>query len=526
MHVCLLMVAITSAFEEYSDNIKMKEKRIAILIPYLSHSPQVLPTYFPIFLRTARGSEQIIDFLIFHNGQLSPLIDERLSTIQDFDIPPNVKFIDLGSEFVAYFMRVVDERMKNVDDTDRLQNIISRVLRVNPYVLVEFKPAMGHIFKEFIGSYSHWGYSDLDIAYGDLPKWITRSELEDYDIVTYSYGDQHRLYLRGQFTFHKNNHRINNIWRACQYLSEMDLRYEKLISAKQKFRLISAEGCYSNAVITTNEIRVKFATKAMSDVKDNNNNSFKYGLTIATGSKRDRVVLYKGDERDSSNIDSYLNLSTTWFETNKLYNEFDLQWEVGQAIPISESFKLRGACMPWIMKEHQTDLCYKGITSSETVTLIDGILYKQVFQELELPGGIVSKAFFHFQEWKRSYESEQLLAFSSENNLGWQLFQDRVSPLPLSLGLANKVMSKTSTSLRSVGRIRNISGYSAEANSGVEAESPLPAAGEIVHGFSHLPLFVKINVFFLIFGVGFAITRSTGTGRAFLDKKNARKRNL
>lgn len=51
--------------------------------------------------------------------------------------------------------------------------------------------------------YSHWAYSDLDIAFGDLPRWITTEELTDFDIVTYGFGDQSRVYLRGQFTIHK-----------------------------------------------------------------------------------------------------------------------------------------------------------------------------------------------------------------------------------------------------------------------------------------------------------------------------------
>ena len=32
---------------------------------------------------------------------------------------------------------------------------------------------------------------------------IEGDEWEDYDIVTYTFGDQNRAYLRGQFTFHK-----------------------------------------------------------------------------------------------------------------------------------------------------------------------------------------------------------------------------------------------------------------------------------------------------------------------------------
>lgn len=53
------------------------------------------------------------------------------------------------------------------------------------------------------------------------------------------------------------------------------------------------------------------------------------------------------------------------------------------------------------------------------------------------------------------------------------------------------------------------------------AKHTLVGPGE--HGFNHLPLFVKCNVFLLVFGVIFVIMKTSGTGRAF--KVNSRKRN-
>jgi hypothetical protein len=50
------------------------------------------------------------------------------------------------------------------------------------------------------------------------------------------------------------------------------------------------------------------------------------------------------------------------------------------------------------------------------------------------------------------------------------------------------------------------------------------SSAKVEHGFGSLPMFVKINVFLLIFGVAIAIFRSAGTGRAF--KTNFRKREL
>ena len=407
------------------------EHRIAIIIPFISSSTSsLLPPYFSIFLQTIGGSAPIIDFLIFHNGQLSEFIDEKESTIQGFEYPQNVKFISLGSmeQFATYFVQIVDRRLKGrQQEQDKLVKILSGVMERSPYLMVEFKPAFGHIFRDFIKGYSHWGYSDFDIAFGDLPRWITKEELNDWDIVTYSYGDQERVYLRGQFTFHRNKEIINNIWRKCAHLSEMDLRYESVLAGEEKLQLVSAEGCYSNAVITTQNILVKYAVKALSDVRDHNKNSFEYGLAISIGKKGNRSVIYKaGEGREAG--ERFLKLSHSWFEKDKYYSTNALQWEVGVKQKLNQSKDAPG-CMYWMKHEYQTDICYKGITSSDTVMLIDGQLYKQQFQEQDFPHGITSRAFFHFQEWKRSFRSDQLFAFSRRtvdngNQLGWQLFEE------------------------------------------------------------------------------------------------------
>ena len=406
------------------------EHRIAIIIPFLSPST-MLPPYFSIFLQTAGGSAAIVDFLVFHNGQLATFINESESTIQGFEYPDNVKFISLESmeKFASYFVQVADRRLEGrQEDQDKLVKILSRVMKRSPYMLVEFKPAFGYIFRHFIQEYSHWGYSDFDVAFGDLPRWITRGELNDWDIVTYSYGDQGRIYLRGQFTFHQNKERINNIWRKCLHLSELDLRYEKILAGEKKLELISAEGCYSNAVITTANIAVKYSVKAMSDVQDHNKNSLEYGITIAIGKKGDRSVLYKaGEGREAG--ERFLRLPKFWFEKDKYYSTQDMQWESSVRQNLNES-KVSPGCMYWMKEEYQTDICYKGITSSDTVMLIHGQLYKQQFEEQIFPHRIVSRSFFHFQEWKRSLRTDQLYAFSHrtmEDNgkiVGWQLFQE------------------------------------------------------------------------------------------------------
>jgi hypothetical protein len=239
--------------------------RIAIIIPFVGDGPEVIPPYLELFCSAAAGSASLVDFLLIHNGVLDGYRGDAC--------PPNVHFISLLTmeRFSQHLVRVMDQAEDEaiaVGSREKLAYILAKHIITYPYVLVEFKPALGHIFADYLEGYSHWGYSDIDILFGDLPRWITPDELNDFDIVTYGFGDQDRLYLRGQFTFHKNEERINQLWRACDYLSHMDKRFAEVISGEKHLHFESAEGCYSAAILEHNDIKVKYAVKGMHTLQE------------------------------------------------------------------------------------------------------------------------------------------------------------------------------------------------------------------------------------------------------------------
>jgi hypothetical protein len=95
----------------------------------------------------------------------------------------------------------------------------------------------------------------------------TIDEWDEFDIVTYAFVDQDRLYARGQFTFHKNVPRINQLWRSCEYMDESRCaHFQYCQGTKAKFRLESAEGCYSAAILSYDTITVTFAVKTWTDI--------------------------------------------------------------------------------------------------------------------------------------------------------------------------------------------------------------------------------------------------------------------
>ena len=412
--------------------------RMAIVIPYLPPSDGASPTfpsYFNLFAMSAAGSASHIDFLIFHCF----IPDELLPDVTT--LPSNVKLIDLNTDITSssssssskadtnqcglakLFTRVTDQRQaQNIMETplEQLIPTLSTQIIHLPYILVEYKPAFGHIFADYLTTYSHWGYSDIDVVFGDMTRWIDTDEWNEYDIVTYGFGDQDKLYLRGQFTFHKNDPKvINQLWRHCKYLSEMDIRYSERHEKERKFE--SAEGCYSQAVIRRKDIKVKWAVKAFSDVGEGSP-VYTQGMYLSLGSAPSwtssrsympKSVLYTAADVHSGK--KLLDLSTNWFDdkTNyALYNQKDValqQYEGTKSkVQTYRTLYENGdktakdvKCMYWAPKDYQMDICtVEGtVSGDDVVTLENGVLYKQKFRLREnvFPQGINSFPFFHFQ---------------------------------------------------------------------------------------------------------------------------------
>ncbi|KAL3924952.1 MAG: hypothetical protein SGILL_000725 [Bacillariaceae sp.] len=388
--------------------------RLAIIIPFIGQGPTSIPSYLELFCTCAAGSASLVDFLLIHDGVLDGFHQSITSPC-----PENVRFISLGD--IVGFSRAlvkVTDRTPEEDfpsevggSRDSLARVLAKHIVKYPYVMVEFKPALGHIFQEYLDGYTHWGYSDLDIVFGDLARWISQDELDEFDIVTYGFGDQERIYLRGQFTFHKNDQqKVNQLWRRCEYLSKMEERFAGVLSGKTHLRFESAEGCYSEAVLEHSDIKIKYAVKAFTDVHSEDT-AYTHGLYVSTGKRKDRTVIYKAGNDNPAGL---ANIPDNWFEERgSLYaNKKNLLHKpVGkrQRIPIVE--KKDAHCMYWAQKQYQKRLCLDDVESTDTIYWIDGQLYKEKYELATFPGGISSAPFFHFQEWKRYYRDTQLSGF-------------------------------------------------------------------------------------------------------------------
>lgn len=71
-----------------------------------------------------------------------------------------------------------------------------------PTKLHDYKPAFGYIFSDYLKEYDFWGYSDYDIIYGNLKKFITNEMLDSYD----------KLFRMGHFSLYRNSEEINTLF--------------------------------------------------------------------------------------------------------------------------------------------------------------------------------------------------------------------------------------------------------------------------------------------------------------------------
>jgi hypothetical protein len=244
--------------------------RVGIIVVYVGTS---LPAWFDAFAQTAAYSDGpnpdndvIFEWLLF------------VTKIPPRHTPKNVKIIQLSDDdLFAHFAKLVDTHIPTEQEFVNNQKewrtnkrsarrpiarlgapygsfdtvgVIRHLLTSRSYLMVEFKPTFGFLFAAHLAPYTHWAYADIDQLVGRLNPLITTDMLQQHDIYTSTFGDNFRLYMRGQLTIHKNTHIPTNIlWRGCEHFTNFGTHLvEYLASDNKTWGFESAEGCYSKVV--------------------------------------------------------------------------------------------------------------------------------------------------------------------------------------------------------------------------------------------------------------------------------------
>jgi len=126
----------------------LKTNRIAMVYPWVNWgvgipSETVIPAYFRYWIASAAMNVDLVDFLIFTSDILKPLLEEATRSV------PNV-IIHAVEDFRTLYSRALD----------------FPELIIDGHTLKDLKPMHGLVYKDYLESYSHWGYGDLDLIYG------------------------------------------------------------------------------------------------------------------------------------------------------------------------------------------------------------------------------------------------------------------------------------------------------------------------------------------------------------------------
>lgn len=160
--------------------MKMSSKSIAVIIPYFGK----LPKYFPYFVETALKND-FIDFLLFTD-------DKDAVTFQE-------KNITIHYQSVAQFNALASGKLNHPFTLP------------HGYKVCDLKPMYGKIYEDYITGYSFWGFSDMDIVFGNLRQVLTEKLLAAHDIISF-----YELFISGPFCLFRNEEDVNNLFRLSK----------------------------------------------------------------------------------------------------------------------------------------------------------------------------------------------------------------------------------------------------------------------------------------------------------------------
>ncbi len=159
-----------------------KTPSIIIIIPYFGQ----WPFWMPFFIESCRANPDINWLLI---GDCSVL--EQL--------PDNVE--QRNSDFASY-CAFISERLD------------IRFNPSNPYKLCDLKPALGFIHAADVAGYDYWGFSDLDLIYGDLRAYFSDERLRRFKVLS-----THERRISGHFCLLRNESELNSLfWKIPDFV--------------------------------------------------------------------------------------------------------------------------------------------------------------------------------------------------------------------------------------------------------------------------------------------------------------------
>ncbi|MFL9608931.1 DUF6625 family protein [Methylobacillus sp. Pita2] len=130
----------------------VKQPSICILIPYFG----AWPFWMSIFMESCRYNSSI-DWILYTDCGTPD------------NCPGNVRVVDITySDYCRKISIFLDLKF----------------MPENSYKLCDIKPALGYIHADELVGYDFWGYSDIDLVYGDLRAYFSNERLQSKDLFS------------------------------------------------------------------------------------------------------------------------------------------------------------------------------------------------------------------------------------------------------------------------------------------------------------------------------------------------------
>lgn len=163
-------------------------KKALIIIAYFG----TIPKEFPFWLHSCEANgEDGYDWL---------LITDQYNTIEQYDIPKNVKIIPFTfSQF-----------------KDKLQTVFDfPIVLEHPQKICDYKPALGLVFRDYLNDYLYWGHCDMDLIFGHLNSSLAIPICQHYE----------RILELGHLSLYLNNEKMLNAFKikadGCLYYKDV-----------------------------------------------------------------------------------------------------------------------------------------------------------------------------------------------------------------------------------------------------------------------------------------------------------------
>lgn len=151
--------------------------KIAIFIPYFGKWPE----WYPLFFETLRRNNTI-DF-IFYTDCDTTVINA-----------PNIQFHKMS----------FDEYKAHVNSKLNFE-----FNPASPYKLCDLRPLFGFIHQDVFEGYDFYGWTDMDLLFGDIRSFYTENILQNYDVLS-----THNHRISGHLALFRNNEKNRQMYKS------------------------------------------------------------------------------------------------------------------------------------------------------------------------------------------------------------------------------------------------------------------------------------------------------------------------